>query len=527
MKVSRKLLIAPLVAIGFLIVLALASYYALQLQQNATDDFYRGVFKRYESALQTETAVGKVHAGIYRLLNISDAIGEQRAAQEAAVYRKQLATAQASFKRVANDDSSEEIKAAGAKLAEYAKAADLAIELGSVDVNTGTAAMLTADQAYQDMAKHLTAVVENERKVAADIYARTQESYRRAWITMLLLAAAAVVASLAVATLQARAITSPLRIAMTSAEALSRGDLTRRVMSDSRDEVGQLVTALGDSTVQLARLVGAVRQVTNTITTASREIADGNNQLSHRTESQASSLEETASSMEELTSTVTHNADNATRASQLVQSASEVAAKGGEVVASVVHTMEEITRFSSRIADITGVIDGIAFQTNILALNAAVEAARAGDQGRGFAVVATEVRGLAQRSATAAKEIKALIGESVGKVDAGAKLAAQAGKTMEEVVAAVRKVADITSQIKDASREQATGIQQVNQAVTEMDHVTQQNAALVEQVSAASASLRDQAEQLNAAVVAFKLEGGGGAEHESTAAALEPVALLR
>jgi methyl-accepting chemotaxis protein len=210
--------------------------------------------------------------------------------------------------------------------------------------------------------------------------------------------------------------------------------------------------------------------------------------------------------MEELTSTVTHNADNAKHANQLVQGASAVAVRGGEVVGEVVRTMDEISRSSKRIADITGIIDGIAFQTNILALNAAVEAARAGDQGRGFAVVASEVRSLAQRSATAAKEIKGLIEESVGKVETGSKLAAEAGKTMEEVVAAVQKVAAITGEIKDASREQASGIQQVNQAVTQMDHVTQQNAALVEQVSAASASLQDQALALSRAVAVFRIE---------------------
>ena len=303
-----------------------------------------------------------------------------------------------------------------------------------------------------------------------------------------------------------RSITRPVKEAVEVAEALARGDLTRKIESRGRDEIGVLMDSLATATAQLAVLVRGIQDSAASINGGAQEISNGNNQLSTRTESQASSLEETASSMEELTATVTHNADNANHANQLVQGASSVAVRGGEVVSQVVRTMSEISQSSKRIADITGIIDGIAFQTNILALNAAVEAARAGDQGRGFAVVASEVRSLAQRSATAAKEIKALIDESVGKVELGSKLAADAGKTMEEVVSAVRKVADITGEIKSASREQASGIQQVNQAVTQMDQVTQQNAALVEQVSAASANLQELASGLSRAVSVFKVD---------------------
>ena len=303
-----------------------------------------------------------------------------------------------------------------------------------------------------------------------------------------------------------RSITAPVRDAVLVAEALAQGDLTRKIEARSEDEIGMLMRALATAMAQLAVLVRGIQDSAATINGGAQEISHGNNQLSMRTESQASSLEETASSMEELTATVTHNADNASHANKLVQGASTVAVRGGEVVGEVVRMMSAISQSSKRIADITGIIDGIAFQTNILALNAAVEAARAGDQGRGFAVVASEVRSLAQRSATAAKEIKALIEESVSKVDTGSKLAAEAGKTMEEVVAAVRKVAEITGEIKSASREQASGIQQVNQAVTQMDQVTQQNAALVEQVAAASASLQEQAVGLLRAVSAFKID---------------------
>ncbi|MHB1086082.1 MAG: methyl-accepting chemotaxis protein, partial [Thiobacillus sp.] len=253
-------------------------------------------------------------------------------------------------------------------------------------------------------------------------------------------------------------------------------------------------------------IISQVRTGTETIAVASREIASGNADLSNRTESQASSLEETASSMEQLTSTVRQNAENARQANQLVGSTADVAVKGGRVVGQVVDTMASIKDSSRKIADIIGVIDGIAFQTNILALNAAVEAARAGEQGRGFAVVAAEVRNLAQRSAGAAKEIKALIEDSVGKVDAGGKLVDEAGKTMDEIVNSVKRVTDIMSEIAAASQEQSAGIEQVNQAVGQMDEMTQQNAALVEQAAAAAESLQDQAGQLAQAVSAFKLD---------------------
>jgi methyl-accepting chemotaxis protein len=287
-------------------------------------------------------------------------------------------------------------------------------------------------------------------------------------------------------------------------EKISAGDLAVEIQLQAGDQ-SSLLFAMRSMRDHLATIVGNVRSGTDSIATASGQIAAGNMDLSSRTEEQASTLEETAASMEELTSTVKQNADNARQANQLAASASSVAQKGGAVVAQVVDTMNAINASAGKIADIIGVIDGIAFQTNILALNAAVEAARAGEQGRGFAVVATEVRNLAQRSASAAKEIKTLIGDSVEKVDQGAKLVDQAGATMEEIVSSVKRVADIMGEITAASQEQRSGIEQVNQAVTQMDEVTQQNAALVEEAAAASEALQEQAIHLAQVVSVFKL----------------------
>ncbi len=292
--------------------------------------------------------------------------------------------------------------------------------------------------------------------------------------------------------------------------ALARGDLTQTMEGDYQGTFAQLKDDTNTTVARLREVVGRIKEATEAINTAAQEIAAGNQDLSSRTEEQASSLEETASSMEELNATVRQNAENARQANELAKSSNEGVVRGGEVVKRVVVTMGEIQDSSKKIADIIGVIDSIAFQTNILALNAAVEAARAGEQGRGFAVVATEVRNLAQRSATAAKEIKTLIAESVGKVDSGAKLVGEAGSTMDEVVRSFRSVANLVTEISSASREQSSGIEQVTQAVGQMDEVTQQNAALVEEAAAAAESLEEQARGLVQAVGMFKLSAGGG-----------------
>jgi methyl-accepting chemotaxis protein len=302
-----------------------------------------------------------------------------------------------------------------------------------------------------------------------------------------------------------RTITRPLRAAVKAAESVAACDLSVPIQARYGDETGQLLGALSKMNANLVDIVGKVRNASDSIANGSNEIANGNADLSQRTEEQASNLQQTAASMEELTATVKHNADTARQATELAASASQAATTGGTVVEHVVQTMQGISASSRRIADIIGVIDGIAFQTNILALNAAVEAARAGEQGRGFAVVASEVRSLAQRSATAAKEIKTLINESVERVDNGSRLVADAGQTMSQIVQRVKNVSDLINEISHSNQEQSTGISEVGRAVTQLDTVTQQNAALVEESAAAAESLKHQADGLARMVSVFKL----------------------
>ncbi|MDP1791498.1 MAG: methyl-accepting chemotaxis protein, partial [Methylibium sp.] len=302
-----------------------------------------------------------------------------------------------------------------------------------------------------------------------------------------------------------RAIVGPINRAMEVAQTVAAGDLRSSIDGSARDETGKLLAALKSMNDSLVSIVGSVRTSSDSIATGSAQIATGNADLSHRTEQQAASLQETAASMEEMNATVKANADTARQAIQLAGSASGAAEKGGQVVGQVVATMDDITASSRQIADIIGVIDGIAFQTNILALNAAVEAARAGEQGRGFAVVASEVRNLAQRSASAAKEIKELIGASVEKVEVGTRLVGDARASMDDIVVQVKRVSDLISEIGAATIEQTTGIGQVSTAVSQLDQATQQNAALVEESAAAADSLKQQASKLASVVSVFKL----------------------
>lgn len=361
-----------------------------------------------------------------------------------------------------------------------------------------------------------------QMKSAEKMWQENQQAYKVfMWVDLIGVLAGLIAVSVSAYFLLA-AISHPLHFVLNQFEAIGNGDLSNQIKARSNDEMGQLLTGLENMRQNLVQTVTIVRQGSSSIAVSSEEIATGNMDLSARTENQAASLEETASSMEELTSTVQQNADNARQANTLALKASGVASKGGQVVGDVVHTMNSIKDSSKKIVDIIGVIDGIAFQTNILALNAAVEAARAGEQGRGFAVVASEVRSLAQRSASAAKEIKELIGDSVSKVDIGSRLVDDAGKTMDEIVVSIKGVADIMAEITAASVEQSDGIAQVNIAISKMDEAVQQNAALVEEAAAAAGSMQEQANGLNQAVSIFKLDANDRSQHAKSTPSVRP-----
>ncbi len=365
--------------------------------------------------------------------------------------------------------------------------------------------------------------VEFQGRGADAAYKSSQDTYASARLAIVGLLAAAVFVGALMAWIITRSIVRPLASAVRVAEAVAQGNLTSAIAASGADEVGQLLRALQRMNDSLVAIVGRVRNSADSIATGSSQIAAGNADLSQRTEEQASNLQQTAASMEELTATVKQNADTARAATQIANGATAAASAGGRVVGQVVTTMEEIAQSSRKVVDIIGVIDGIAFQTNILALNAAVEAARAGEQGRGFAVVAGEVRSLAQRSSEAAKEIKTLIGASVAKVESGTHLVDEAGRSMADIVTQVSRVNDLIGEISAASLEQSTGIGQIGDAVNQLDQVTQQNAALVEESAAAAESLKVQAAQLAQAVSVFKLAAG----HESVAVAPSVAALVR
>jgi len=463
---------------------------------------------RLDAATSMRDAQRRIAVGIRDVILTSDEAG---VARETAVvdaawtdYDRAAKTLEGLVKRQESKDNLQKIAAARATAVPLIAAAQ---QLGRDNKDQEAFAQLKtqvvpAVAIWQDAIAHM---VEYQAARNEEDQADGLAQYERARMLLWGVTGLAAVVAAAVGWLFTRSITQPMRQAVAVARTVAAGDLTSRIDVDSTDETGELLAALKEMNDSLRTIVHQVRDGTRTLAMATDEIATGNLDLSTRTEQQAGALEETASSMEEMTSTVKQNAENARQANQLALSASEVAVKGGSVVAEVITTMGSINESANRIVDIIGVIDGIAFQTNILALNAAVEAARAGEQGRGFAVVASEVRNLAQRSASAAKEIKILIGASVSKVNEGSRLVHEAGSTMEQVVDSVRRVTDIMAEITAASQEQEAGIEQINQAVGEMDAVTQQNAALVEEAAAAAQSLQVQSGQLEQMVSTFRL----------------------
>jgi len=512
MKIGAQLIAAPLltavVALGGGGLYGVLSERAAEQQRaGMTEDL--GHLKQL-AAMQEK--VSMTRGEVYRTLSLIASLDDAKIKAFRTDLAKQVKDVQQAVEALpaqsGNDAEVAKLAAAAVPLLQqYGARSDKAIDLSGMDPNVGIGAMKAAEESYKALAEQLAAVSARNEVLRTERAADSQATRLRTALVLGLLLLGATATSLWFAWRMRSRVAADLDRAVKLSEAVAAGDLTARAHSDAQDEIGDLVRALGRMAEQLAESLQTVRLASDEIGLAAAEIASGNADLSQRTEQSASSLQQTASSMEQLTGTVRHTADSAGTANQLAASASDVARRGGAVVTQVVSTMDEINASSRRISDIIGTIDGIAFQTNILALNAAVEAARAGEQGRGFAVVASEVRSLAQRSAEAAREIKALIGASVDRVEAGSKLVADAGSTMNEIVASVQRVSDIIGEISSAAGEQSAGIGQVGSAVTQLDGMTQQNAALVEESAAAADSLRQQAEKLSSVVARFQLGG--------------------
>ncbi len=448
------------------------------------------------------------------LVIASDAARRERIKASVSENKARIDQALATLDRLVRLDQGRQLLASiKTQRAAYVASFTRVIALVDAGDIAGATALLNSETlaALDGLQAPISALTALQRQVVETSGREAQRSARQAVQLMLGVGAAALLLAVFFAYRIARSITGPLALAVQVARTVAQGDLSSEIQPEGEDECAQLLMALRDMNTSLNRIVGEVREGASTMSVACSQIAAGNLDLSSRTEEQASALQQTAASMQQITGTVRGNLETGQHASQLADQASEVAARGGSLVGQVVNTMEAINGSSRKIADIIGLIDGIAFQTNLLALNAAVEAARAGEQGRGFAVVAGEVRNLAGRSAEAAREIKSLIEASVGNVGQGCRLVEQAGSTMDEIVIHVRRVADLMRDVTRASQEQSSGIGEVNQAVTQMDQVTQQNAALVEESAAAAASLESQAQRFVAAVSTFRLRDGAAA----------------
>jgi methyl-accepting chemotaxis protein len=507
LKLGNKLLLAPLLT--GLIALAGGGLNAALADRSASAsaEGFAADLDKLRTVTQVQEQVGRIHAGAYRTMALIGSLDEPALK----AYRTELSDQIEGVGRVISAVAGEAMATGSpaariqADLVTYGKQADNAVDMASVDPNTGVAAMQSADASFKLVSQAMAEIVSGIETDAAAASAAATERKRHTTALLSLASVLATGLTLWVSTVMMRRVVLALSRSAAVAEAVARGELANPADSDRLDEIGDLQRALGRMVAQLRESMQTVQGSAQHIASAGAEIATGNQDLSQRTEQTAGNLQQAAASLEQLTSAVRQSADAAAQASQLAQSAAEVAQRGGAAVGQVVATMDEINQASKRIADIVGTIDGIAFQTNILALNAAVEAARAGEQGRGFAVVASEVRSLAQRSAAAAREIKGLIGSSVERVDAGARQVANAGATMTEIVGSVQRVTDIVGRITSAANEQSQGIAQVSSAVGKLDTMTQQNAALVEQSAAAAEQLSDQARALTGIVARFRV----------------------
>jgi methyl-accepting chemotaxis protein len=500
---------------GFAVLLSLAiaasalGIYTLSASHKDTERLVQGDVARLAAALRLDSAARANGRHLPEMLLSRDPAATEKMLQHVAENAKKTAQAVDELEKLVDHEAG---KKALASISEAASRFTVSYRKLLVLVKRGqhddaVAAFQTQVSPALDLYTAAIAdLVKIEENAMQEALVGSDARFVSARGMLVALAAVMVLLGVLISWWVARSITKPLARAVDVAQRVAAGDLTTSVDATGRDETAQLLRALADMNGALKGIVGEVRSGTHSIVAASEELAAGNSDLSQRTEQQAASLEETASSMEELTSTVRQNAGSAKQANMLAAEAAKVAEAGGEVVAEVVRTMSAINDSSKKIADIIGVIDSIAFQTNILALNAAVEAARAGEQGRGFAVVAAEVRSLAQRSAGAAKEIKQLISESVDKVANGTRLVDRAGTTMGEVVASVHRVTGIIGEISNASAEQTLGIEHINRAITQMDAATQQNAALVEEAAAAAESMREQAQSLGDKVSVFRID---------------------
>ena len=511
MTLKGKLIGFGVMALATSLTLAIGSFYVTNTLRTAFTGYSEGM-----QAVQHETLADMGHdairADVYVALNAArtnDAAGVASAGKALAEHIKSTKDALAeNDRRALPPEARQALAKVNAELPPYYQSAKDIIGSAADDLAAAESKLPEFLKRYSTLETSMGATGETLEKIATEGFAASQQTADRGNLVLSIMASCAVALQLLLCYLLGRAILGQVggepAYAAEVAKRIAGGDLSVAVdiKANDKDSMLAVIKAMQQ---QLTGIVRGIKGSSDAISSATSQIAAGNADLSSRTEQQASSLEETASSMEELTGTVKQNAENARQANQLAAGASTMAVKGGEVVGQVFHSMSSINESSRKIADIIGVIDGIAFQTNILALNAAVEAARAGEQGRGFAVVASEVRTLAQRCAAAAKEIKALITDSVAKVDDGSKLVDQAGQTMEEIVTAVKRVTDIMAEIAAASQEQTSGIEQVNQAITQMDQVTQQNAALVEEAAAAADSMQEQAQSLTKAVAIFKL----------------------
>ena len=524
MKIWHKILVPPLVAIVFLLALGAVSVTLMARQGLAISSLIKNRGASVSLVIYAHQDMGLVQSATWRTVSATglDADKVKAVAAEQRTRLDSLAKRAGDYSALPNIDPAEReiVTAVPPKLAKYRQDVENAFAQAIANPDAARAAVQAADAGFQDLSKTFATLAELQTKLSGESSAQGAANFRNMLLSIVGIALFAAAASLATAILMGRRVVKPMRSAIHAAGEIARGDLSARIEVRGKDETADLLRAQAQMQQDLRRLVGEVVAGARSVADTSAQIAQGNQDLSQRTEMQASTLEESASSIEELTSNVQQSAEDAQQASQLAAGACDVARKGGEVVGQVVTTMGGISDASRKIADIIGVIDGIAFQTNILALNAAVEAARAGEQGRGFAVVAAEVRTLAQRSADAAREIKTLIGNSVGQVEAGTRLVDAAGRTMQEIVASVTRVSDLITGIAAAGTQQSMGIAQVNTAISQMDQVVQQNATLVEEAAAAAESLKQQAAALLETAGRFKV--GGGAEIPVLREALRP-----